>query len=832
STRYPKATFPFLKNLLGKQFDDPVVKSYRSVFHGGPMVKDAERGTVSFQVAGDAYTVEELVAMQIAHAKRQAEIFGGESVSGAIITVPPYFNQFERQAILDAAEIANLKVIGLMNENAAVALNYAMTRTFNNTQYHVIFDSGASSTSASLVKFSNSEVKERRKTKTYLDVEVLGVGYDATLGGIDIDVALQRHLAKIFTETKGKQAKTPITDSPRSMTRLLKEANRVKMILSANQETFASVEGLHEEIDFRTKVTRADLEELAGDFLKRFTGPIEKLLSKSKVSLENITSVVLVGGSVRIPAAQAALKAIVGEDKIAMNVNMDEANVLGAGFRSASLSTQFKVREIRVKDITDTAVEVVYDTEAKDSSSTRSLRTMLFAENAPVAAKKLMNFKRTTDFDFELAYKTNKVPILRAKLSGLAAAIEKYKETSTEPPKVKGMIELSESGLVGVQEVTAMFELEAKKEDSPSLTDKVMNFFKGKKDEKKEDPKESASSSTGSSSASASPKPTEEIKDTKDNNVTKANITDASGKKILTEKVKLKFDIEHLTIRPLPSDAKIKAMERFKVMDADDAKRRAREEARNNLESFIYAGDDFLESEEVIAISTDTQREALKTLLATSQEWLYENADEAQTDDFKDKLSALKSLHTPMLHRRNEERTRPDAIEALRTALNTTRGMLTMLQETDAMAEEPALTPADITAAGKSMDDVEKWLDEKVAAQEKLDKHETPAVLTRELESRKESLDREFMRLLQKQMRQPKKTFSRKSTTTGKSAKSKATNGTTSGNGTEAANEATEGDVGAEESAENVVLEGDEAAAAEEESGSAEEAKEARHDEL
>ncbi|CAG8781407.1 18920_t:CDS:2, partial [Acaulospora morrowiae] len=157
-----------------------------------------------------------------------------------------------------------------------------------------------------------------------------------------IDVRLRRHFAEQFDAKFSGKLKESIFKSPRAMAMLLKEANRIKQILSANTETVASIENLHEEHDLRLAITRTELDAMIVDLVKRVGGPIQEALGNAGMSLKDIKSCVLVGGGIRVPSIQTMIKEIVGEDKIAQNVNGDEAAVLGAAFRGAALSHQFK----------------------------------------------------------------------------------------------------------------------------------------------------------------------------------------------------------------------------------------------------------------------------------------------------------------------------------------------------------------------------------------------------------------------------------------------------------------------------------------------------------
>ncbi|KAI8619321.1 Hsp70 protein-domain-containing protein [Chytriomyces sp. MP71] len=709
STRYPESTFPFIKNLLGVQFDDPLAVEYRNTFSNN-LIEDPARNTCAFKVSqdGSIFTVEEVLAMQLAHAKRQAEISGGEPVSGAVITVPAYLVHHERQAILDAAEMAGLRVMQLMNDGTAVALNYVMTRTITDPQYHVFFDMGAGSTRATLARFTASSKKKNAPPQ----VEILAVGHDRTLGGRAIDVKLQHHLAKIFSKSAGAKAKEPVWGNARSMARLLKEANRVKQILSANTETIASVEGLHEEIDFKVKVTRSELEALCGDYFKKVLEPIKAVLKQADLPLKTLDSLVLVGGAVRIPAVQSVLKEYLGTaSQIAANVNQDEAAVLGAGFRAAGISKQFKVRDIKIRDASLQAIEVIYALEpaADGEKAGREQRTLLFQGNATVPSKKLMNFKRGTDFGFSLTYQNAKSPILTATVSGLTDAIAKRKENAAGAPKVKAQIELSESMLLQVEHVQAHFEVAQAGKEGGSIKDwlfgggkkekgvdekvgaavstddetedvkeevedKVIQQKKkpakkvakkddkkqDKKDDKKDDKKEGEDKKDGDAKEGSVETKTQEDK-------SEATPTpESDSKKITTEKVKLAVNVKYETLVPLTDDVKTAAKKRFAIMDEEDAARRAREEAMNNLEAFIYSSQDFLESDDLALVSIESQREIFRVIVSAGQTWLDDAGFEASTQELSDKLKELKTARGAMWSRVQEMQRRPVALAKYR----------------------------------------------------------------------------------------------------------------------------------------------------------------------
>lgn len=224
----------------------------------------------------------------------------GQLISECVLTVPGFFGQAERTALLTAANLANLKVLQLINDYTAVALNYGIfqRKSINeNAQYFVFYDMGAYHTTASVISYQMVKDKVTRETNPV--VQVLGVGYDRTLGGLEMQLRLRDYLAKEFN--KMKKTKTDVFTNARAMAKLFKEAGRVKNVLSANTDHYAQIEGLLDEQDFRMQVTRDKLEELCADLLvtKRLVGPLEQALKNANLALSVIKQVTLFGGASR-----------------------------------------------------------------------------------------------------------------------------------------------------------------------------------------------------------------------------------------------------------------------------------------------------------------------------------------------------------------------------------------------------------------------------------------------------------------------------------------------------------------------------------------------------
>ena len=172
--------------------------------------------------------------MHFSYIRQLAESLGGEKVRDVVVTVPPYYSQYERDAVVDAIEIAGLRTLALINDGTAVAINFAMTRSFTTPEYHIIYDAGAASTVATVVAFAPIDSK---KESGGTHITITGVGYDRKAGGIELD----RRMRKILVEMFNTKTKKDIREDKKGMAKLWKEARRVREILSANTEAISTV---------------------------------------------------------------------------------------------------------------------------------------------------------------------------------------------------------------------------------------------------------------------------------------------------------------------------------------------------------------------------------------------------------------------------------------------------------------------------------------------------------------------------------------------------------------------------------------------------------------
>jgi len=723
----PKHCYQHLLDLLGKTMDHPAVMAYQARFPQYKLEADPERNTVMFRHDEETvYSVEELLGMILAHAKTQAETYTGQAVRDAVITTPVFFNQAERLALIAAAQLGGLNVLQLMNTPMAAALNYGMFRRkeINGTVKHImLYDMGAASTEATIIGFQIVKTKEKGYSETHPQAQILGVGYDRTLGGAEMTFRMREFLADEFNAMK--KTKTDVRSVPRAMGKLLKEAERVKLILSANNDCYAQIENVMEDIDFKVKVSRDKLLELIDDMLPRVTLPVEKALSTSAMSMENIDQVIIIGGGSRIPKVQELLVAYVGKE-LGKNLNADEAAALGSVYRTADISTGFKVKKFITKDAVVFPIDVDFtreveasDEEAEEKTGVKKVRRTLFSRMNPYPQKKIMTFnKHIKDFTFNVNYAdldylgskeiswlgTHNVTSFEVK--GVKEALDTNTGNGIETKGVKAHFALDDSGILTVTNVESVFEKtisveeQEKREkewkdatdgiDWSKLGDNIKSFFgnsedgkggedktadgdeKDKSEEKKEEKKEDKKDD----------KKEKEKKDDKkdakkDSKKEKEKPKEPKKPKVETVKVDLSSEGSRNDVAPLEGSLLESSKSKLEALAKADADRAAIEVALNELQGYSVDLVDKLEEEEFQSSSTDEEREKLAAECSQVSDWLDEEAGVlTPVTEFQAKLKVLKELAAPVMARLREHRDRPEALEMLKQTLNSSNNFL------------------------------------------------------------------------------------------------------------------------------------------------------------
>ncbi|GAB5364093.1 hypothetical protein AAMO2058_000939600 [Amorphochlora amoebiformis] len=286
---------------------------------GKPIIQATHMGRVK------NFTPQEISSMVLARMKEIAETYLGQKVKNAVITVPAYFNDSQRQATKDAGTIAGLNVQRIINEPTAAAIAYGLDKMKKKDKRErnvLIFDLGGGTFDVSLLTIDDGIF------------EVKATAGDTHLGGEDFDQRLMEHFAKEFK----RKHRSDIKGNEKALRRLRTACERAKRTLSSSTRASVEIDSLHEGIDFSATINRARFEDLCGDYFRNTLRPVEKVLREAKMSKSDVDDVVLVGGSTRIPKIQQLLSEFFNGKKLCQSINPDEAVAYGAAVQAAILN--------------------------------------------------------------------------------------------------------------------------------------------------------------------------------------------------------------------------------------------------------------------------------------------------------------------------------------------------------------------------------------------------------------------------------------------------------------------------------------------------------------
>jgi endoplasmic reticulum chaperone BiP len=335
----PKRTIYVVKRLIGRKFDDKEVQRDLK-YLPYDVVSKAGKPYVSVEMPGGVtkqLSPEEISAMILVKMKEIAESYLGQDVKYAVVTVPAYFNDSQRQATKDAGAIAGLEVLRIINEPSAAAIAYGLDK--KDEKNIVVFDLGGGTFDVSVLTIDNGVF------------EVLATAGDTHLGGEDFDHRITDHFTKSF---KKKNNGIEIKSDPRALQKLRSEVEKAKRDLSTVQQVKIFIEGLIDGIDFEETLTRAKFEELCADLFKLTLKPVETVIEDSGLKRSEIDEIVLVGGSTRIPKIQQLIKDFFNGKEPNRGINPDEAVAYGAAVQGGILGGQAteETKDILFIDVT------------------------------------------------------------------------------------------------------------------------------------------------------------------------------------------------------------------------------------------------------------------------------------------------------------------------------------------------------------------------------------------------------------------------------------------------------------------------------------------------
>ncbi|KAB5519145.1 hypothetical protein DKX38_023464 [Salix brachista] len=794
AARYPDKVYSHLRDMLGKSYEK--VKGFLEAMHlPYDVVKDS-RGAAAFRVEdGDGnvglYSVEELLGMILGFAGDLAEFHSKVVVKDAVIGVPAYFGQTERRGLVQAAQLAGINVLALINEHSGAALQYGIDKDFSNeSRYVVFYDMGASSTYAALVYFSAYNAKEFGKTVSVnqfqdvlLSVKdrmcsilvhcflivfcveqcvvfeywnrrfssplsyepqcfhfqpcpiqpfVKDVRWDPELGGQTMESRLVEYFADEFNKQVGNGV--DVRKFPKAMAKLKKQVKRTKEILSANTAAPISVESLYDDRDFRSTITREKFEELCADLWDRSLVPVKEVLKHSGLNLDELYAIELIGGATRVPKLQAKLQEFLGKNELDKHLDADEAVVLGSSLHAANLSDGIKLNR-KLGMVDGSSYGLVVELDGPDLLKDESTRQLLVPRMKKLPSKMFRSIIHMKDFEVSLSYEPDLLPpgvtspvFAQYSVSGLTDASEKYSSRNLSSPiKANLHFSLSRSGILSLDRADAVIEIS----EWVEVPKKNLTV-------------ENTTTTSPNITLETDTKNTTEENDEKLNSDgvtdnTSINVTqEASTTEPVTEK-KLKKRTFRIPLKivektagpgmPLSEEYLAQAKRKLEELNKKDAERRRTAELKNNLEGYIYSTKEKLETtEELEKISTDDEQKSFIEKLDEVQEWLYTDGEDATAKEFQERLDSLKASGDPIFFRYKELSTRPAAIELARKYLGELQQIVQAWE-----TKKPWLPKDRIDEVVSDGDKLKSWLDEKEAEQKKASGFSTPVLTSEEI---------------------------------------------------------------------------------------------------
>ncbi|GIY52326.1 hypothetical protein CDAR_207871 [Caerostris darwini] len=690
-----KNTIFNFKRLIGKRYNDPAVQN--EVSYLPYVTRELPNGSIGVEVSylgnTDVFTIQQITAMLLTKLKDITEVACKGKITDCVISVPVFFSDAERRAMLDICKIANLNVLRLLNETTAVALAYGFYQrdlSDSKPKKVVFVDIGYSAIQASLVEFYQGSLK------------VVCSTWQSNSGGRDID----NYLVRYFCEEFKTKYNLNVYSNNRAVTRLLQECEKLKKQLSANPQVLPlNIECFMDDKDVSSSMGRDKLEELCGDMFAKVEVVLNKLLRETYLSPKDINSVELVGGTTRIPAIKNIIKRIFGFEP-STTLNLDEAVARGCALQAAMLSPAVKVRDFLITDVQPYTIKLVWNISKNERGDIEA-----FPKRHPVPFSKLLTFFRKEDFALNAFFLGDSEILIG---SFIIKNVNQLPTGESAKVVVKLRIDIN-----GIFHVCSAFIADKDSKENMNLDQRSEDLL----DLKPKNPAMSPESAV---------------------NEEKKNFFSLKKHKKTPQEIELQIDSKV----PQLSETEIKTlMETEMKMIHHDISEEKRINAKNSVEEYVYDMRSRLLDELNQYVEKQEQDNILNKLNQT-EEWIYEDGQDQNEDIYKGKLSEMMSLINPVFNRKQGYEQRWSVLIDFQNALAEAKNILKAYFSGDEHYSHVEVK--DMEQVQRIIDENENWLKLQFKSLEELKTNSNQTIPIEVLMAQKEKLKEEIIPLINK----------------------------------------------------------------------------------
>ncbi|XP_052010786.1 heat shock 70 kDa protein 4b [Xyrauchen texanus] len=718
-----KNTVQGFKRFHGRAFSDPFVQNIKSslVYDLSQMPSGATGIKVMYMEEEKVFSIEQITAMLLTKLKETAESNLKKPVADCVISVPCYYTDAERRSVIDAAQIAGLNCLRLMNETTAVALAYGIYKQDlpapEEKPRNVVFvDLGHSGYQVSVCAFNKGKLK------------ILATAFDPEMGGKDFDERLVKH----FCEEFAVKYKLDVKSKPRALVRLYQECEKLKKLMSANSSDLPlSIECFMNDIDVSSRFNRAQFEEMCADILARVESPLRSLMEQAHLKRDDIHAVEVVGGASRMPAIKERIGKFFGKEP-STTLNADEAVARGCALQCAILSPAFKVREFSITDVVPYPISLKWNSAAEDGVSDCEV----FPKNHAAPFSKVLTFYRREPFSLEAYYNCLKELPYPDPTIGQYIIQKVVPQATGESSKIKVKVRVNVHGIFSVSSAS-LVEVQKSEEEEETM-DTEQTTEKENENKMQVDQDEEKSPGNGEQEDGDKKAGSEEMETSaEEGKQEKKSDQPPQAKKPKVKTKVLELPIENSPQWQLANDMLNLFVESEGKMIMQDKLEKERNDAKNYVEEYVYEMRNKLHGiyEKFVG---ESDRDTLSLKLEDTEVWLYEDGEDQPKQVYIDKLLELKKLGQPIQDRYTEFEDRPKAFEELGRQLQQFMKIVEAYKTKEELYDH--LDEAEVQKVDRMVNDVMIWMNSKMNQQSKQSLTVEPVLKTSEIEAKTKEL--------------------------------------------------------------------------------------------